>query len=165
VTRPQLAGRPGGDAGVHKAPVLLEGSAAGETKRSAKKESRAASTARRGTTTTRRAVRKDTTSGPDKLAVTQSEYEGWKVFAVNCTRCHGEDAIGSAIAPSLVKSLQGPVTHAVFVQTVTEGRVAKGMPAWGPLLTPTQIENLYSYLKARSEGRLATGRPHVKQGQ
>jgi quinoprotein dehydrogenase-associated probable ABC transporter substrate-binding protein len=113
-------------------------------------------------------VKKDTTrltSGPDKLAVTQAEYDGWKVFAVNCTRCHGEDAIGSALAPSLVKSLQGSVTHDVFVQTVTNGRPAKGMPAWGPLLTPTQIEDLYAYVKARSEGRLAPGRPHLKQGQ
>ena len=174
VTRPQLPQRPVGDARVHKAPVLLEGMAAGEqaasqrdsTKRSANKVSRVASGARRKKATASQGVKKDTTrpgSGPDKLAVTQAEYEGWKVFAVNCTRCHGEDAIGSALAPSLVKSLQGTVTHAVFVQTVTEGRLAKGMPAWGSLLTPTQIENVYSYLKARSEGRLAPGRPHVKQ--
>jgi quinoprotein dehydrogenase-associated probable ABC transporter substrate-binding protein len=153
-----------------------------------KKKARTTSTARRKKTATSGAVKKtaaaaavkktatggevrqDTTtparaSGGDKLAVTEAEYQGWKTFAVNCTRCHGEDAIGSALAPSLVKSLQGNVTHPVFVQTVTEGRIPKGMPAWGPLLTPTQIENLYAYVKARSEGRLAPGRPHVKQGQ
>lgn len=154
VTRPQLAGPSGGEAGkggnagVRKTPVLLEGTAS-KSKR---------------TPTPRRPAKRDTTAVTDKLSVTQSEYDGWKLFAVNCTRCHGEDAIGSALAPSLVKSLQGSVTHPIFVQTVTEGRVAKGMPAWGPLLTPTQIEYIYSYLKARSEGRLAVGRPHVKQG-
>jgi mono/diheme cytochrome c family protein len=96
--------------------------------------------------------------------VTQSEYNGWKVFAANCVRCHGEDAVGSTIAPSLVKSLQEHVTHDVFVQTVKNGRPDKGMPTWGPLLSDAQIEDLYTYVKARSEGRLAPGRPHVKAG-
>jgi mono/diheme cytochrome c family protein len=114
--------------------------------------------------TTQTAPRGMSAAGGDKLTVTPAEYNGWKVFAVNCTRCHGEDAIGSALAPSLVKSLQGTVTHDVFVQTVKEGRPAKGMPSWGPLLTDKQVEDLYAYLKARSEGRLATGRPHVRQG-
>jgi mxaJ protein len=172
VTRAQPA-----DAGVHQAPMLLQGESVGQqatsqkagAKKGAKKGTSSASSARGKKATTSKAAKKDTTArlaaGPDKLVVTQPEYEGWKVFAVNCTRCHGEDAIGSSLAPSLVKSLQGGVTHPVFVQTVTEGRIPKGMPAWGPLLTPTQIENLYVYLKARSEGRLAPGRPHVKQGQ
>jgi mxaJ protein len=177
VARPQPAERRIGGGGGHEAPALFQGVAADEqatlprdsTKKSAKKAARPTSSTRRKTATTSKVVAKrDTTrvtTGADKLAVTQAEYDGWKVFAVNCTRCHGEDAIGSALAPSLVKALQTTVTHPVFVQTVTEGRIAKGMPAWGTLLTPTQVENLYAYVKARSEGRLATGRPHVKQGQ
>jgi quinoprotein dehydrogenase-associated probable ABC transporter substrate-binding protein len=171
----QPAAQPAGDASVPKATKGLQGIAVGQqatsqrdtTAKRAKKRSGASTSAGRKKAAAGRAATKDTTrlaSGPDKLAVTQAEYEGWKLFAVNCTRCHGQDAIGSSLAPSLVKSLQGSVTHPVFVQTVTEGRVAKGMPAWGPLLTPAQIENLYAYLKARSEGRLAPGRPHVKQG-
>jgi len=108
--------------------------------------------------------RTDSTQQPagDKLAVNQSEYNGWKTFAVNCTRCHGEDAVGSTIAPNLMKSLREHVTHDVFVKTVKEGRPDKGMPTWGPLLTDKQVEDLYAYLKARSESRLAPGRPHVK---
>jgi mono/diheme cytochrome c family protein len=94
--------------------------------------------------------------------VNQSEYNGWKTFAVNCTRCHGEDAVGSTIAPNLMKSLREHVDHEVFVTTVKNGRPDKGMPTWGPLLTDKQVEDLYAYLKARSEGRLAPGRPHVK---
>jgi quinoprotein dehydrogenase-associated probable ABC transporter substrate-binding protein len=173
VARPPSAQRLAGDAGTPGAPARVQGTAAGtpvmSPMDSTKKTAKGTRSTSRKKVTTRTATKGDTTrrlaSGPDKLAVSQPEYEGWKVFAVNCTRCHGEDAIGSALAPSLVKSLQGSVTHPVFVQTVTEGRVPKGMPAWGPLLTPTQIENLYSYLKARSEGRLAPGRPHVKQSQ
>jgi mono/diheme cytochrome c family protein len=98
------------------------------------------------------------------LLVSQAEYNGWKTFAVNCTRCHGEDAVGSVLAPSLVKSLRGAVTHDVFVQTVMHGRPEKGMPTWAPVLRPEQVEELYAYLKARSDGRLLPGRPHVKTG-
>jgi mono/diheme cytochrome c family protein len=166
VTRPQPAERSASEAGVRESPALQGTGAAQQaaTQNGSVKESAKTSSAPRRKATTSARAKKDT-SGVDKLAVAQSEYDGWKLFAVNCTRCHGEDAIGSALAPSLVKSLQGPVTHPIFVLTVTEGRLAKGMPAWGSLLTPTQIENVYSYVKARSEGRLATGRPHVKQSQ
>lgn len=103
-------------------------------------------------------------SGQANLMVSQSEYNGWKTFAVNCTRCHGEDAIGSALAPSLVKSLQGPVNHDVFMTTVKNGRPEKGMPAWGSLMTDAQIEDMWAYLKARADGRLAAGRPRVRSG-
>ena len=98
----------------------------------------------------------------DSLAVSQAEYNGWKTFAVNCTRCHGDDAFGTVIAPNLLHSLKTTVTsHDFFIQTVTDGRPAKGMPTWGPLLEPQRIEELWAYLKARSDGRLAPGRPHV----
>ena len=71
------------------------------------------------------------------------------------------DALGSDLAPNLRHSVspQGSVTHAVFIQTVTEGRLAKGMPSWKEMLTPEQMENVYAYLMARSKGELAAGRP------
>ena len=61
-----------------------------------------------------------------------------------------------------MKSLRDHVDHDLFVQTVKNGRPDKGMPTWGPLLTDKQVDDLYAYLKARSEGRLAPGRPHAK---
>jgi mono/diheme cytochrome c family protein len=98
----------------------------------------------------------------DSLLVTDKEYQGWKWFHVYCFRCHGVDAMGSTFAPDLRHSVgrEGTVTHVVFVQTVTDGRLPKGMPTWKALLDSTQIEELYSYIKARSEGRLVPGRPH-----
>ena len=38
----------------------------------------------------------------------------------------------------------------------------KGMPAWKTVLSDEQVEQLYAYVKARSEKRLAAGRPHRK---
>ncbi|HXM38272.1 MAG TPA: quinoprotein dehydrogenase-associated putative ABC transporter substrate-binding protein [Gemmatimonadales bacterium] len=101
-------------------------------------------------------------AGRDSLLVSDDEYQGWKWFHVYCYRCHGTDALGSTLAPNLRHSVspQGTVTRDVFLTTVREGRIAKGMPSWNALLNQRQIEQLYAYVKARSEGRLAPGRPH-----
>ena len=110
-----------------------------------------------------RAQGKPTAAKRDSLAVTSQEYLGWKYFHVYCYRCHGVDAFGGQLAPDLRHSVgpQGSVTHEVFLTTVKEGRLTKGMPTWKALLTDEQIEGLWAYLQARSSGRLAPGRPHV----
>ena len=103
----------------------------------------------------------------DKLLASPDEYQGWKWFHVYCFRCHGVDAVGTTLAPSLVHSLgpEGSVTHDVFLKTVKEGRPEKGMQSWTSLLDDHQIEQLYNYVKARSDGRLAPGRPHKAAGK
>jgi mono/diheme cytochrome c family protein len=103
----------------------------------------------------------------DSLAASPEEYEGWKYFHVYCFRCHGVDAIGADLAPDLRRSVseQGSVTRDVFITTVTNGRLEKGMPSWKQLLTADQITSLYAYVKARSERRLAAGRPHRKAAE
>ena len=97
----------------------------------------------------------------DHLTAAPAAYQGWKTFHVYCYRCHGVDAMGSDLAPNLRHSVgpEGSVTHEVFVTTVKEGRLAKGMPSWKTLLDDQQIENLWAYLQARSTGKLAPGRP------
>jgi mono/diheme cytochrome c family protein len=94
-------------------------------------------------------------------------YEGWKQFNLNCARCHGEDVLGTTIAPHLVVSLRpdGPInTKELFVQTVCAGRPAKGMPAWCSLgLGMDKINAIYSYVKGRSDGKIHPGRPAVRQ--
>ena len=101
----------------------------------------------------------------DRLTASPAAYQGWKTFHVYCYRCHGTDAMGSDLAPNLRHSVgpQGSVNHDVFVTTVKEGRLAKGMPAWKEVLRDDQIENLWAYLRARSDGSLAAGRP--RQGK
>jgi mono/diheme cytochrome c family protein len=99
----------------------------------------------------------------DSLLVTEREYTGWKYFHVYCFRCHGTDAFGGQLAPDLRHSVgpEGSIKHDDFVLTVKEGRLAKGMPSWKTMLSDEQIEGLFDYVKARSEGRLAPGRPHT----
>ena len=99
----------------------------------------------------------------DSLLASKDEYNGWKTYHVYCYRCHGVEAMGSDIAPNLRESLRTHVNHDVFIETVTNGRIEKGMPAWKELLTTEKMDELYAYLKARSDGRLKPGRPHMAQ--
>jgi mono/diheme cytochrome c family protein len=100
--------------------------------------------------------------------VSQDVYQGWKQFNLNCARCHGEDVQGTTIAPHLIVSLRpdGPInTKELFVQTVCAGRPAKGMPAWCALgLDMDKINQIYSYVKGRSDSKIHPGRPAVKSG-
>jgi mono/diheme cytochrome c family protein len=102
-----------------------------------------------------------------KDTVSQAVYDGWKQFNLNCARCHGEDALGTTIAPHLIVSLKpdGPInTKELFVQTVCAGRPAKGMPAWCALgLGMDKINDIYQYVKGRSDAKISPGRPAVKQ--
>jgi mono/diheme cytochrome c family protein len=98
--------------------------------------------------------------------VSQEVYDGWKQFNLNCARCHGEDALGKSFAPHLIVSLKpdGPInTKELFVQTVCAGRPDKGMPSWCALgMELPTIDKIYSYVKARSDAKMAPGRPAVK---
>jgi len=106
------------------------------------------------------------TAVKDSLGVSNVVYQGWKMFEVYCTRCHGEDAVGSSFAPALKHSVgpDGSIDHKAFWLTVTNGRPGKGMPTWGNLLSPEQKEDIWNYLRARAVGHLAPGRPHVIAG-
>jgi mono/diheme cytochrome c family protein len=99
--------------------------------------------------------------------VSQDVYDGWKQFNLNCARCHGEDALGTSFAPHLIVSLKpdGPInTKELFMQTVCAGRPTKGMPAWCALgLGMDKIDEIYQYVKGRSDAKISPGRPAVKQ--
>jgi hypothetical protein len=99
--------------------------------------------------------------------VSEAVYDGWKQFNLNCARCHGEDVSGTTIAPHLIVSLKpdGPInTKELFVQTVCAGRPAKGMPAWCALgLDMDKINDIYLYVKGRSDAKISPGRPAVKK--
>ena len=101
----------------------------------------------------------------DSLLVSESVYQGWKWFAVYCFRCHGEDAMHPILpnAPDLrwaVSPTGANFPRDSFVNTALNGRLDKGMPSWKVLLDTSAIQELYLYVKARSDGWLKPGRPH-----
>lgn len=99
---------------------------------------------------------------PDRLLATETEYQGWRYYGVYCERCHAPDAVGTADAPDLRYSVspEGGVTADSFKVIVRNGSEDKKMKGFADLLDDRRIEQLYAYVTARSEGRLAAGRPH-----
>jgi mono/diheme cytochrome c family protein len=83
---------------------------------------------------------------------------GWKQYEANCSRCHGQDALGSTIAPDL-RARAKVLSGADFVQIVKKGMIASGMPAFEGQLADAQINDIYAYVMARSSGKLPPGRP------
>jgi mono/diheme cytochrome c family protein len=89
--------------------------------------------------------------------VDDKTLEGWKTWrAMACERCHGPEQEG-LVGPALVNSLK-VLSKEDFHTTITHGRVEKGMPNFGGVdLVQKNWENLYNYLKGRSEGKIAPG--------
>jgi mono/diheme cytochrome c family protein len=89
--------------------------------------------------------------------VDDKTLQGWKTWrAMACERCHGPEQEG-LVGPSLVNSLK-VLSKDDFHTTITHGRVEKGMPNFGGVdLVNRNWENLYNYLKGRSEGKIAPG--------
>jgi mono/diheme cytochrome c family protein len=146
--------------------------AADTAKASARPENNAAAqppeTAAAASTNQASAPLRDPYHQAPKDTVSQQVYDGWKQFNLNCARCHGEDVQGTTIAPHLIVSLKpdGPInTKELFVQTVCAGRPAKGMPSWCALgMEMSTIEEIYSYVKGRSDAKIHPGRPAVRSG-
>ena len=85
-------------------------------------------------------------------------YDGWKWWHVYCYRCHGVDAVGTTIAPTLTDP-NAKLTRAAFLKIVREGRADKGMQAWDKLLDDKQIGQIHLYVRARTYKVLRPGRP------
>ncbi|HWM28531.1 MAG TPA: cytochrome c [Woeseiaceae bacterium] len=98
----------------------------------------------------------------NKICVTdKGTYVGWRTFHATCHACHGQNAVGSSFAPSLLTHID----KARFVDVVTNGFSGQigVMPAWGENPNVKDfIDELYAYQQARADGVLKPGRPERK---
>ena len=71
---------------------------------------------------------------------------GRQTFTQNCAACHRADA-GGQIGPNLTDDywLHGGAIEQVH-KTVVEGVLAKGMPPWGKVLKPNQLDAVVAYV-------------------
>jgi methanol metabolism-related c-type cytochrome len=97
--------------------------------------------------------------------VDMATYNGYRRYDNSCLRCHGPDGAGSSYAPSLVESLKH-ISYEQFSETVINGKKNVStsqqlvMPAFGFVEdVANNLEDIYAYLKARSDGALGRGRP------
>lgn len=76
----------------------------------------------------------------------QATANGKELFAKNCVSCHGPDG-GGLIGPNLADKawIHGSAPTAIH-KTIVEGVLAKGMPPWGRLLKPEEVDNVTVYV-------------------
>ncbi|HEU4624564.1 MAG TPA: c-type cytochrome [Steroidobacteraceae bacterium] len=121
--------------------------------------------------------------------VDDATYRGWRAYHSACHTCHGVDAVGTSVAPSLVDRVAHMSARQFTVKVLTSYRItvpsgeATGddptavreaivdqvlrhergellMPAWeGDSKVRPHVLDLYAYLRARADGALGPGRP------
>ena len=97
--------------------------------------------------------------------VDQHTFNGYHRYSESCLRCHGPDGAGSSYAPNLTESLKA-LSYEDFVNVIINGRqnVTKAqnnvMPSFGLVEdVALYMDDIYGYLKARSDDKLPRGRP------
>jgi methanol metabolism-related c-type cytochrome len=116
------------------------------------------------------------TKDGDPLPVVTKDYmvdwgtwNGFRRYHDACHVCHGPNALGSSFAPALAESLK-TMDYNTFLATVSSGKQEnKGgtefvMPSFGSDKNiMCYIDDIYTYIKARSSGALPPGRPNGRE--
>lgn len=96
--------------------------------------------------------------------VDQGTYDGYIAYTRACMACHGPDGLGSTFAPSLVQVAERR-NFGEFANTIASGleiQPGRVMPSFiDDEYVLSNVENIYSYMKARGAGDLGRGRPKV----
>jgi methanol metabolism-related c-type cytochrome len=97
--------------------------------------------------------------------VDRATFNGWRRYTESCLRCHGPDGSGSSYGPGLIDSLKS-MSEQDFKEIVINGRQnvttaqQNVMPPFGEVEdVALYLDDIYGYLKARSDGVLDRGRP------
>ena len=81
------------------------------------------------------------------------------LFAQKCAVCHGDKAQG-LIGPNLTDNawIHGAGTLKDIFGVISEGVLAKGMPAWGKQLSPIEVRKLAAFIGTQ-RGKAVPGKP------
>jgi methanol metabolism-related c-type cytochrome len=97
--------------------------------------------------------------------VDKATFNGYRRYTDSCMRCHGPDGSGSSYGPALTDSLK-TMSYDDFAEVVINGRQnvtssqQNVMPPFGQVEdVALYLDDIYAYLKARSDGVLGRGRP------
>jgi mono/diheme cytochrome c family protein len=78
---------------------------------------------------------------------------GALIYDQTCSICHGQKGQGTELAPALNDPERlSKLNDAWYRNTIAHGRPAKGMPTWGTVLSPSQINDLVALIAAWREG-------------
>lgn len=78
---------------------------------------------------------------------------GSRIFESICFACHGSQGTGTERAPALNDPrLLTSFGDKWFRDTISQGRPSRGMPTWGTVLSPAQIDDLIALIGLWREG-------------
>jgi mono/diheme cytochrome c family protein len=78
---------------------------------------------------------------------------GALIYTQTCSICHGRDGHGTDQVPALNDPQRlEKLNDAWYRNTIAHGRPAKGMPTWGTVLSPSQINDVVALFAAWREG-------------
>lgn len=90
--------------------------------------------------------------------------EGALLFSSTCALCHGEDGLGGKPGIPALNDAARLVQFKDdwYRSVIANGRPARGMPTWGTVLSPAQIEDLVALVAAWRDGQVV--RPAYSTG-
>ncbi|MEK7807891.1 MAG: c-type cytochrome [Chloroflexota bacterium] len=88
------------------------------------------------------------------VVIAPDPIRGATIFANTCFTCHGENGKGTTRAPALNDLTRLKEFDDLWYRnTISRGRPAKGMPTWGTVLSPMQINDVVALLAAWRQGQ------------
>ncbi len=88
-------------------------------------------------------------TAPDRKATPQlgDPSRGKVIFTSVCAACHGKNGEGNALGPAVNDPTQlNQFDDKWYRDTINSGRPAQGMPTWGTVLSPTQVNDVIALI-------------------
>lgn len=94
----------------------------------------------------------------EPVVIKPSPERGAVLFASTCAICHGDNGKGGKNAPAINDlSRLEKLDANWYRQVIKNGRPAKGMPTWGTVLSPAQIDDLVALIDSWRQGKTVHG--------
>lgn len=89
----------------------------------------------------------------EPVVFTPDPARGALLFSSTCAVCHGESGAGSEKGPHINDTARlAGLDDNWYRGVIRSGRPAKGMPTWGTVLSPNQVEDLIALVGAWRQG-------------
>ena len=73
---------------------------------------------------------------------------GAMVFAQNCAACHGENAEGASVGPTLVSAEVKAKEDDYYREVINNGIAGAAMPAWSGRLSAQEVEDVIALVRS-----------------
>ena len=93
-----------------------------------------------------------------EISDTERLAQGKKLFIANCASCHKENG-GGSIGPNLTDAywVHGNSSESIK-KVVIEGILDKGMPPWGNILRPAEVESVVLFVESLKNTNVSDGK-------